>query len=123
MGYLSMPEQTELQFIAGVTMTERILRVMYRTGDRGRPLSDGTPLCLRRLVGDTQIKLRGQRIELQEIEQALLQASEGTLASVIISLRDSVLIAHATLNKPSAKDSLNDESDTINKIITCVKLP
>ena len=42
----------------------------YRTGDMGRILSDGRLVCLGRK--DTQIKIRGYRVEPGEIEQALI---------------------------------------------------
>ena len=41
----------------------------YRTGDRGRRRPDGTLLCLGRL--DRQAKVRGQRVELGEVEDGL----------------------------------------------------
>lgn len=123
LGYLDQAEQTKAKFVADITNAKSSRGVMYRTGDRGRLLSDGTLLCLGRLDGDTQIKLRGQRIELQEVESALLQASEGALASAIVSLRDGVLVAHATLTNPNPEASLGGETEGIQQILSNVKLP
>lgn len=64
-GYLNRPEQTAASFID--TEYGRV----YRTGDKARMLRDGTIECLGR-ASDGQIKLNGQRMELGEIEHAIL---------------------------------------------------
>jgi len=69
-GYLRDPELTARRFIQLTTADGRSLRC-YRTGDRFRKLPDGGLEFLGRL--DTQIKLRGHRIELSDIEQVLRQ--------------------------------------------------
>jgi amino acid adenylation domain-containing protein len=55
---------------------------MYRTGDLGRQLADGTVQHLGR--NDFQIKIRGQRVELGEIEAQLL-AEEGVHQAVVLA--------------------------------------
>lgn len=62
-GYLKRPELNAASFID--TPTGR----QYRTGDLGRWTPDGELLVLGR--ADTQVKLRGQRVELGEIEHRL----------------------------------------------------
>ena len=59
---------------------------MYRTGDLGRWLPDGRIEFLGR--ADSQVKLRGFRIELSEIESALLQHPEVRAASVCVRSDD-----------------------------------
>ncbi|SPO37946.1 related to Ferrichrome siderophore peptide synthetase [Pseudozyma flocculosa] len=44
---------------------------VYRTGDLGRFLIDGSVECLGRIGADRQVKVNGQRVELDEISQAL----------------------------------------------------
>ncbi|MFJ5138667.1 amino acid adenylation domain-containing protein [Streptomyces sp. NPDC088707] len=63
-GYLHAPELTAAAF------TERDGRRWYRSGDRVRRGRDGVLEFLGRL--DDQVKIRGHRVELGEIESALL---------------------------------------------------
>lgn len=69
-GYLNRPDLTAERFMP-VSLPGRPPRRMYRTGDRGRWTEDGNIEYLGRL--DTQVKLRGYRIELSEVENAALQ--------------------------------------------------
>ncbi|OMD47781.1 hypothetical protein BSK56_12765 [Paenibacillus borealis] len=65
-GYLNNPELTEAKFIPDPLYPEYR---MYRTGDLARWLPDGNIDFLGR--ADNQVKVRGYRIELQEIEHEL----------------------------------------------------
>ncbi|SFN70880.1 amino acid adenylation domain-containing protein [Xenorhabdus japonica] len=64
-GYYRQPELTAAHFI----MLKDSDEPLYRTGDLGVKLKDGNILCLGRK--DTQVKVRGYRIELAEIELAI----------------------------------------------------
>ncbi|OYX71643.1 MAG: hypothetical protein B7Y95_12425 [Rhizobiales bacterium 32-66-11] len=68
LGYLNDPELTAAAFIANPLEGEGAPR-LYKTGDLGRLLPDGTVECLGRQ--DNQVKINGVRIELGEIEAAL----------------------------------------------------
>ncbi|KAI1772793.1 amino acid adenylation domain-containing protein [Hypoxylon cercidicola] len=72
---------------------------LYRTGDLGRWQEDGTILIEGRISGDTQVKLRGLRIDLREVERALVQAGMGTLSEVVVS-------AHRSLPGPGNPERL-----------------
>ncbi|HXS67974.1 MAG TPA: amino acid adenylation domain-containing protein, partial [Candidatus Polarisedimenticolia bacterium] len=67
-GYLNRPELTEEKFIPDPFNRNGRL---YKTGDLARYCADGTIECLGR--NDFQVKLRGHRIDLGEIESALRQ--------------------------------------------------
>ena len=72
-GYLAQPEQTAKAFVQNPLQDEH-RELVYRTGDLGRWTSDGTIELLGRK--DNQIKMRGMRVELEEIEAALLRHEE-----------------------------------------------
>ena len=75
-GYLREPEQTARAF------PEREGRRSYRTGDRARWRDDGRVELLGRL--DAQVKIRGVRIELQEIEAVLAGHPDVAEAAVAV---------------------------------------
>jgi len=66
-GYQNQPKLTAEKFIASPFATGQRL---YKTGDLGKWLPDGTVACLGR--SDNQVKIRGYRIETGEIEHALM---------------------------------------------------
>jgi amino acid adenylation domain-containing protein len=67
-GYLSKPELTAEKFLPD-PFSKRGGGRLYRTGDLARYLKDGTLEYLGRV--DRQVKLRGHRIELSEIEAVI----------------------------------------------------
>ncbi|MGE8360383.1 non-ribosomal peptide synthase/polyketide synthase [Pseudomonas sp.] len=79
-GYLNRPELTAERFVPSPFGAGRL----YRTGDRCRFLADGTIQYLGRL--DHQVKLRGLRIELGEIDAALLE--QPNIEAAVTLLRD-----------------------------------
>ncbi|MFD5567433.1 amino acid adenylation domain-containing protein [Streptomyces cadmiisoli] len=83
-GYLGRPDLTAAAFI------ERDGRRWYRSGDRVRRTPDGELEFLGRL--DDQVKVRGHRVELGEVEAALLTHPDISRAAVL--LRDGRLEAH-----------------------------
>uniref|UniRef100_A0AAU3GMR0 Phenyloxazoline synthase MbtB n=1 Tax=Streptomyces sp. NBC_01401 TaxID=2903854 RepID=A0AAU3GMR0_9ACTN len=77
LGYLGDEERTAERFIEHPADGERI----YRTGDLGRCLPDGTIEFLGR--EDAQVKIRGYRVELAEVEAAV-QAHPDVAAGAVV---------------------------------------
>ena len=76
-GYLNRPDLTANRFLPNPFADG----LLYRTGDLARFLPDGNLEFVGR--NDRQIKLRGYRIELDEIENALLQLPDMRQAAVV----------------------------------------
>ncbi|MGH9967516.1 MAG: non-ribosomal peptide synthetase, partial [Pyrinomonadaceae bacterium] len=83
-GYLHRPGRTAERFVVDPFSEEAGAR-MYRTGDVGKWLADGTIEFLGR--NDYQVKIRGYRIELGEIE-ARLAEHEGVNEAVVVVHED-----------------------------------
>lgn len=100
-GYLGRPELTAERFIAAPwDATQRL----YRSGDVARRLANGEIEYLGR--NDDQLKIRGQRIELSEIDAVLLSLSGiKQAASVAVSLHQQ-------------SSSLADERQLVSYIVT-----
>ncbi|SMQ23000.1 arthrofactin-type cyclic lipopeptide synthetase B [Pseudomonas helmanticensis] len=90
-GYLHRPELTAERFLDDPFSDEPQAR-MYRTGDLARWLADGTVEYLGR--NDDQVKLRGVRVELGEIEAAL--SSHEAVQDCVVLVRDGQLLAWFT---------------------------
>ena len=70
-GYLGNQELTLKSFVPNPFIPNTL---MYKTGDRGTYKTTGEIICLGRI--DNQIKIRGQRIELEEIENKICQVPD-----------------------------------------------
>jgi amino acid adenylation domain-containing protein len=84
-GYLGRPELTAEKFVPHPYSKKAGAR-LYRTGDLVRYQSDGNIEFLRRM--DQQVKVRGFRVELGEIE-SLLNEYWGIVESVVVDKKDS----------------------------------
>jgi amino acid adenylation domain-containing protein len=94
-GYLNRPEETARVFVSN-PLSGRADDLMYRTGDVGRWRADGTIELVGRM--DSQVKIQGVRVELEEIE-AVYAGLKGVRECAVIykkgSRGDGQLIAYA----------------------------
>ncbi|MCY7900089.1 non-ribosomal peptide synthetase [Bacillus inaquosorum] len=96
-GYYKQPELTDKAFSDHPFLEGERL---YRTGDAGRFLPDGTIEYIGRF--DDQVKIRGYRIELKEIETVLRQAPGVKEAAVLardVSAEEKELVAYIVPEK------------------------
>lgn len=76
-GYCNRSEMTGEKFVAHPLIPDEII---YKTGDRARWLKDGNIELLGRI--DQQVKVRGYRVEPEEIESAILKT--GSVDRVVV---------------------------------------
>ncbi|MER2494067.1 amino acid adenylation domain-containing protein [Catenovulum sediminis] len=96
-GYLNNPEQSAEKFIEHSFDGETMLR-LYRTGDLVSRLDDGNLMFLGR--ADEQVKVRGYRVELAEVEYQLDQLPS-VASALVLPQKDSLglnqLVAYVVL--------------------------
>ncbi|TRX31190.1 amino acid adenylation domain-containing protein [Flavobacterium sp. ZT3R18] len=109
-GYLYQPELTAEKFVSNPFKEGTKL---YKTGDLGKWLPDGTIAYIGRK--DSQVKIRGYRVELGEIEQ-VLQSQEGIDQCVVVTATvqgDPVIVSYlvstAGVDKQQLRLSLGRE--------------
>jgi hypothetical protein len=111
LGYAARPEETRLRFRtiepASGTASPGTAERAYRTGDLVRQLPDGNFLCLGRT--DLQVKVRGHRIEPEEIEHALRGCPHVADAAVTVGATGA-LVAHVIASGPVSEAKLAAEA-------------
>jgi amino acid adenylation domain-containing protein len=110
-GYLGRPESSAERFVPN-PFSPRLSPRMFRSGDRVRLLADGTLEFLGRV--DRQVKVRGHRVEPEEIERCLARhpAVTGAVVEPQVLVDGQRLVAYVTVDAAIAEqDSLATESD------------
>ncbi|KAJ1921869.1 hypothetical protein IWQ60_006654 [Tieghemiomyces parasiticus] len=97
-GYLNRPELTAEKFITWPVTGERL----YQSGDLARWLPDGQIECLGRI--DHQVKVRGFRVELGEVEAVL--KSHPTVIQACVLVQDTHLVGYVC-------PALSGDSETV----------
>lgn len=124
LGYLERPEESRLKFTQRDSITSSsAATTIYRSGDQGRILPDGTLQVLGRLEGDSQVKIHGFRVELDEIANAVVHISNGTIVNAAASFRpghtSGVLVAFVVFDV----DYTGDKSDFVKWLRSNIPLP
>ena len=101
-GYVNDPERTAAAFVED---PHRPGERLYRSGDVGRWLPDGKLEFLGRR--DNQIKIRGFRVEIGEIENALLRVT-GVRDGAVVVVRGMQLAAFCSGPEPVAADTVRE---------------
>ncbi|KAI0544488.1 hypothetical protein F4679DRAFT_35052 [Xylaria curta] len=126
LGYINDQELNQMKFLENpFTATEETAfgrDRLYRTGDRGRILDDGSIVFLGRIAGDSQIKLRGYRIELEDVANTILHAAGGTLSDAAVTVRGEPqsLVAFVVFSQNSAP---RDSTRFLKKLSSELPLP
>lgn len=122
-GYLNDPEKTAAAFIDDPEFLKRVAGTegskFYRTGDIGRMRPDGSIDYFGRQ--DTQIKIRGQRVELGEIEHQLKKCLDKPVevAVELLKLSDGAtpILAAFIANKSTVEVSARSANINLNEIL------
>ncbi|KUM58253.1 hypothetical protein ACN42_g8908 [Penicillium freii] len=109
-GYINRPEESHQRFRGNIPSLQKIgvsTTAFHLSGDEGWFSTDGMLYLRGRIAGDTHIKLRGQRVDLQDIEQAIINSSDGSVLEANVSswvgdYGTDILVAHVVL-KPGSE--------------------
>ncbi|TDC06450.1 amino acid adenylation domain-containing protein, partial [Nonomuraea longispora] len=103
-GYINAPALTGGRFVADPFAADGSR--MYRTGDLARWAPDGSLEFVGR--ADHQVKIRGMRLELEEVEAALATHPGVRQAAVVVDENGRRLVGYARSNDPVTAAELRD---------------
>ncbi|KAF4830071.1 Hybrid PKS-NRPS synthetase lepA [Colletotrichum tropicale] len=125
-GYLRRQELTEKAFVSDPFATAEDQgndwKMMYRTGDSGYLKPDGSLVILGRISGDSQVKIRGIRIELEDIASNILKTANGKLAEAVVTVRgeDKTLVAFGVI---ATGAQIKDPQEYLRSLPASLPLP
>lgn len=122
-GYCNEPELNDELFVRN-PFSDRAGDLLHKTGDKGRRLADGNFEFLGR--NDRQVKIRGIRIELAEIESLLhrhREVKDAAAAKIALSSDNELLCAYVTLNRDDEEDVDEDAFAPVLGDYLAKKLP
>ncbi|MGJ8678065.1 MAG: amino acid adenylation domain-containing protein [Akkermansiaceae bacterium] len=116
-GYCQNPELTTEVFVTDPHSGTRV----YKTGDLGRFRSDGVIEYHRRL--DNQVKLRGLRIELGEVDTALLAIPGILEAATVVSQGKDQLVSYVVVAQQSSTPPLSEIKTVLKRSLPEYMVP
>lgn len=133
-GYNNNDALTKSCFVPNIFATEPLRRngwtSMYRTRDRGRLLPDGSIVVEGRIGDDTEIKLRGQRIDLKDVEATIVRCAHGVITEAVASVRSTAgttdtqfLVAHVVISPTRSNMLADDPSAFLRDLLAGLPLP
>ncbi|KAI0376194.1 hypothetical protein F5Y04DRAFT_286173 [Hypomontagnella monticulosa] len=96
---------------------------MYRTGDIGHMQQDGAMVFHSRKAGDSQIKIRGLRIELSDVESNIVATSNGALREAVVTLHEGdpeFLVAHVVF---ALHHNVADKESFLQQLLSDLPIP
>ncbi|KAI8623712.1 putative hybrid NRPS/PKS enzyme [Xylariaceae sp. FL1651] len=127
LGYFNNRELTDKLFIPNPFATPEDITNgwtrMYRTGDIGHLRDDGAMVFHSRIAGDSQVKIRGLRIELSDIESNIVRAAGGALNEAVVTLREGepeFLVAHVVF---APSHGVADTTAFLERLLSNLEVP
>ncbi|EEP81634.1 hypothetical protein UREG_06499 [Uncinocarpus reesii 1704] len=102
MGYLNLPNLSGAKFthdpFADAEDVARGWTRMFKTGDRGRLQTDGSLIFMGRMENDSMVKMRGLRVDLDDVANTIVQTAADIVSEAAVALRGEdegqILVAH-----------------------------
>ncbi|KAK3373153.1 hypothetical protein B0T24DRAFT_529456 [Lasiosphaeria ovina] len=127
LGYLTDKERTARVFVPNPFASPEYLAQgwteMHRTGDVGHLQPDGSLVFRGRMAGDTQVKLRGLRIDLRDIETNMVATARGALKEAVVTLRKGdpdFLVAHVVF---APQHGIDDRDAFLEHLLSRLPIP
>ncbi|KAK4449716.1 hypothetical protein QBC34DRAFT_463102 [Podospora aff. communis PSN243] len=123
-GYVNKPEETRDKFVdlplPEDSSVER--QRVYRSGDRGRILADGSLQFMGRIDGNSQVKIRGVRVELDEISEAMIRTFPPILDAAVTLRPGDLLGAFVVLDETQLRPE-QDQKAFLSQVRWAIPLP
>lgn len=127
LGYLNNEELTIQRFVpdpfASAEYVANGWTRLYRTGDIGHLQEGGALVFHSRIAGDSQIKIRGLRIELADIESNIISSAGGMLREAVVTLREGdpeFLVAHVVF---APQHDIADKEAFLEHLLSHLPIP